>query len=277
MSMEENKLVKAQTPQRETSNEVEIDLLDLLGFYMSKLPFLIIAVVVGAVIAGAYTHFMIPDKFTATSRMYMVSASSDSVVNLADLNIGTSLSNDYVELMKSRPVIEEVIDKLELKYSYERLLGMISLNVVPSTRIMRISATSTDPQEAMDIANQLARTSKVQLPKVMEAPTPSIVEMAVLPTHRSSPSFSKNVMMGALLALVALLGVLTVIYLMDDTIKTSEDLEKAFGVMPLSVIPEGKIEGLRKERADEDKKTSKAGRKKHASRKKSEAGKGARE
>lgn len=276
MSMEENKLIKAQPPRSNGNEEMEIDLLDLLGFYMSKLPLLIIALLIGAVIAGAYTHFLVPDRFTAVSRMYMVSASSDSVVNLADLNIGTNLSNDYVELMKSRPVIEDVIDKLELDYSYEQVVGMISLNVVSNTRIMRIAVTSTDPQEAMAIANQVARTSKVQLPKVMEAPTPSIVEMAVLPTHRSSPSLSRNVMIGALLALVAVLGVLTVIYMMDDTIKTSEDLEKAFGIVALSVIPEGKIEGLQKEDDDDRKPSSKkSGNRKKASRKK--AGKGARE
>lgn len=240
--MEGNKLVTVQASNSGQAVETEIDLVDLFGYYMSRLPLLIAALVVGAVAAGLITHFLIADKYTATSRMYMVSASSDSVVNLTDLNIGTSLSNDYVELMKSRPVIEDVIDKLELDYSYERLLGMIDLSVVSNTRIVRISATSTDPQEAMEIANQVARTSRVQLPKVMEAPSPSIAEAAVLPTRRSSPSLTRNVALGAMLGLLAVLGILTLIYLMDDTIKSSEDVEKAFGVMPLSVIPEGTIE-----------------------------------
>ena len=228
------------------------NLLDLFGFYLSRLPLLIAAVIIGALLAGLFTHFFIPDKYTATSRMYMVSASSDSVVNLADLNIGTSLSNDYVELMKTRPIIEEVIDETGLHYSYEQLLGMIDLSVVFNTRIVKISATSTDPKEAMAIANQMARTSRVQLPKLMEAPMPSIAEMAVLPTRRSSPSLTRNVAFGAVALLTVMLGILTWIYLMDDTIKTSEDLEKAFGVMPLSVIPEGIIEGMKKEEEDTD-------------------------
>lgn len=224
-----------------------IDLVDLFGFYMSRLPLLIAAVLAGALAAGLFTQFFIPDKYTATSRMYMVSASSDSVVNLADLNIGTSLSSDYVELMKTRPIIEEVIDETGVPYSCEQLLGMIDLSVVYNTRIVKISVTSTDPKEAMAVANQMARTSRVQLPKLMEAPMPSIAEMAVLPTRRSSPSLIRNVAFGTLAALALMLVMLTVIYRTDDTIKTSEDLEKAFGVMPLSVIPEGVIEGIKKE------------------------------
>lgn len=248
--MEEKKPVKAQLRKRTADRRETIDIMDLLGFYLSRLPLLIAAAVIGAIAAGLITHFLIPDKFTATSRMYMVSASSDSVVNLADLNIGTSLSSDYVELMQTRPIIEGVIEELGLDYSYERALGMISLSVVPSTRIVKISVTSTDPKEAMAIANQMAKTSRVELPKVMEAPTPTIAEFAVLPTRRSAPSLSRNVTLGAFSLFLVVLCVLTVVYGMDDTIKTSEDLEKAFGILPLSVVPEGKIESLKKD-ADE--------------------------
>ncbi|MBR3108057.1 MAG: capsular polysaccharide biosynthesis protein [Clostridia bacterium] len=244
--MEDKKPTRTQARKPAGRRDDYIDLMDLFGFYMSRLPLLIAAVLTGAVIAGLFTYFMIPNKFTATSRMYMVSASSDSVVNLADLNIGTSLSSDYVELMQTRPIVEDVIDQLGLDYSYEELLGMLSLSVVNNTRIVKISVTSTDPKEAMDIANQMAKTSKVELPKVMEAPTPTIAEMAVLPTRRSSPSLTKNVMLGSVSLLILTLVPLTVVYRMDDTVKTSEDLEKAFGIMPLSVIPEGRIEGLKK-------------------------------
>ena len=235
-----------------SDSDVEIDLLDLLGFYMSRLPLLIAAVVLGALIAGLYTHFFIPDEFTASSRMYMVSASSDTVVNLSDLNLGTSLSNDYVELMKSRPVVEEVIEKLELPYTYSQVVGMVSLSVVNNTRIVRISVTSRDPQEAMDIANQMARTARTQLPKVMTSPPPTIAEYAVLPQSKSAPSMKKNVMIGALLLLVLVIAVLTVQYLLDDTIKSAEDVEKEFGIMPLSVIPEGEIVGLEKHEREND-------------------------
>ena len=177
-------------PSRNIEEVQEIDLLDLFGYYLSRLPLLIAAVIIGALIAGLFTHFLIPEKFTATSRMYMVSSSSDSVVDLSDLNIGASLSNDYVELMKSRPVIEDVIEKQKLDYTYEQVLGMISLSVVSNTRIVKISVTSTDPKEAMEIANQMARTSKRLLPIVMDAPSPTIAEDAVMPTHKSSPSLS---------------------------------------------------------------------------------------
>ena len=242
-----------QTKERD-NQEVEIDLVDLLGYYMSKLPLLIAAIVIGALVAGLITTFMITDRYTATSKMYMVSASSDSVVNLQDLNLGTSLSQDYLELMNSRPAIEDVITKLKLDKTYQEVRNMIDLSVVNNTRIINIAVTSTDPQLAMDIANQMTHTTKVLLPKVMDTPSPSIVEGATLPTSPSGPNLKRNVMLGALFLLVLVLAVLTVFYLMDDTIKTAEDLESVFGVMPLSVVPEGEITGLKKDDSKADRK-----------------------
>lgn len=248
----------------------EIDLLDLLAYYMGRLPLLVAAILIGALLGGVYTRFFIPDRYTAVSKMYMISASSDSVVNLADLNIGSSLSNDYVELMMSRPVLEDIIEQTGLDYTYEQLAGMINLSIVSNTRIVKISATSTDPREAMEIANQLAMSAKIQLPLVMDAPKPSIVENAVLPQHKSSPSMSKNVIVSAMLALVLVLGVLTVFYLLDDTIKTAEQVESEFGVLPLTVIPEGTIEGFSKK--DEDGGRGRSSRRKKKKKKKSGKG-----
>ena len=224
--------------------EVEIDLLDLFYYYRSKSILIIAAFVVGAVIAGCVTHFLIVPKYTATSTMYMVSSSSGSVVDLSDLNIGESLSQDYVELIKTRPILEETIDDLNLDYNYEELLGMLDLSVVANTRIIKIGVTSEDPVEAKNIANDIANKAEKQLPKLMDAPKPNIAEYAIVPQHKSSPSLTKNTMIGALLLMLLVMAVLTVTYLMDDTVKTAEDVEKYFGFMPLTVIPEGKIEGM---------------------------------
>ncbi len=233
--------INANEQERE---EIEIDLLDLFYYYRSKIVWIIAAFIVGALIAGLATQFLITPKYTATSTMYMVSSSSGSVVDLTDLNIGESISNDYIELIKTRPIIDSVIQSEGLDYTYEEMLGMLNLSVVADTRIIKISVTSPDPEEAMLISNDLAVKAEETLPKLMDAPKPNIAEEAILPTHKSSPSLTKNVMIGALLMLLLTLAVLTVMYLMDDTLKSAEDVEKHFGVMPLTVIPEGKLDGF---------------------------------
>lgn len=235
----------------------DIDLIELFSYYLDRIRWLIGAFLIGALLAGLITHFAITPKYTATAKMYMVSASSQSVVDLTDLNIGQSISGDYVELLKTRPVIEGVIQDLNLPYSYSQLVGMLDLSVIETTRVISIKATSTDPREAMNIANALAEQGVSALPKLMETPEPHIAEYAIVPVNKSSPSLTKNTAVGALLALLIMLAIFTTQFVLDDTFKTAEDIEKEFGVMPLSVIPEGKIEGMSSEEAPSKKRRKK--------------------
>ena len=244
-----NQLAEIEMKDRR-SEEIEIDLVELLGFFFRHIIWIILGFLAGAVIAGLVTFYLITPKYTATSKMYMVSSSSQSVVDLTDLNIGQSLSSDYVELLKTRPIIEGVIEEQGLSYNYNEMLNMLQLSVVSGTRIIAIKVTSPDAAEAMNIANALAEKGVSELPKLMETPQPHIAEYAIIPVNPSSPSLSRNVMIGALIGMILVLGILTIRFLMDDTFKYAEDIEREFGVMPLTVIPEGKIEG-----AESDKRT----------------------
>lgn len=260
--METKGNLRTETIQmKEREEEVEIDLLDLLIYYRGRLGFIIGGFLVGAVIMALITIYLITPRYTATSKLYMVSASSDSIVDLTDLNIGTSLSSDYEELLRVRPIFEEVIKKEKLPYSYEQLLDMISISTVTDTRILTIDVESTKPEEAKNIANRLADMAVSELPKLMDTSEPNIAEKAILPKTKSSPSLSRNVIIGAAVGMILVLVILTFFYVTDDTMKTAEDVEKEFGIMPLTVIPEGNVASISDEKEKEIQKQKKRRRK----------------
>ena len=182
--------------------EMEIDLLELLLYYRDRLLWIILGFLAGATIAALITYYLITPVYTATAKMYMVSSSTQSVIDLTDLNIGQSLSKDYVELLKTRPIIEDVIEEQGLDYKYNELLSMLNMAIVADTRIIAIRATSEDPEEAMHIANALADKGVKELPKLMETPQPHIAEYAIIPVNPSSPSLSRNVMIGAMIGMI---------------------------------------------------------------------------
>lgn len=250
--------------------EVEIDLVELVYYLRSKLFWLLLCLIIGAVIAGAVTKLMIAPKYEATSKVYMVSASTDSVVDLTDLNLGTSLSSDYRHLLQTRPIIESMIRDLELEYEYETLISMLRIETISDTRIIAITTTSTDPEEAMVISNSLADRAVTYLPQLMETSEPNIAEYAVYPTNQSSPSFKKNVALGGIGAMAVCMLLFCVHFLMDDTIKSAEDVEKMFGVMPLTIIPEIEVESISDKKEELISKRKKKEAKKRKKRKKGE-------
>ena len=231
-----------QLPAAVDNQETEIDLMELLGVYLSKWYLILIGILAGAVVAGLYTYFLVTPKFSATSKLYMVSNSSDTIVDLTDFNIGNSLSADYEELLKVRPILEEIIEEEGLEYTYEQLRSMVAISTKSNTRILYITVTSPSPSEAMIIANALADKAVEEIPVLMDTAQPNIAERAIVPSTKSSPSMSRNTILGALIGAIIVAAILTVIFLMDDTMTTAEDVQKQLGFMPLTVIPEGDIQ-----------------------------------
>lgn len=65
-------------------------------------------------------------------------------------------------------------------------------------------------------------------------------EAGNLPTFPSSPNLKKNVLLGAVAGVVLSATVIIVLHLMNDTIRTGEDVERYLDVSLMGVIPEMK-------------------------------------
>ena len=221
-----------------TEEETEIDLIDLAWALLDKIHYIVLCFLIGAVIMNAYSYFLVRPTYKSTAKMYVVSASKNSVVDLDALNIGTSLTADYEQLMLSYPVLEQVINKLNLDMDSDTLAKMITLENPTDTRILNINVVSTDPKSARDIANTLMDVSVDYLPKTMSTNAPNVAQKAKLADHKDGPSYTKYTIIGALAGAFLYCMYLVVKYLMDDTIHTADDMEKYFDIVPLAVIPD---------------------------------------
>lgn len=236
--MSENQMIQS-------NDEMEIDLVEIFYLLWDNILKLLVCLAIGAVAMFVYTYFMITPLYKATAKMY-INTSSKAVVDMADLQISSQLRGDYKALMTSRDLLENVIDTLNLEYTSRQLGKMISIENPTDTRIITVTATSADPVEAADIANALANRSKEKLPEIMRSEEPIIYEKAIVPTAKSSPSYTRNTLIGGFIGALLCAGYLIVKYLMNDTIVTPDDTLKYLGVQPLAIIPEGNLGSFNK-------------------------------
>lgn len=228
--------VNQRTPQQES-----VDLMEIAFVLLQRLWLIILCAAIGAASFFSYTYLRVAPTYTTTAKMYVVSASNNSVVNLSDLQLGTNLKADYQQLLKSRPLLEDVIASLNLPVSADDLSKMISIGNPADTRILTVTVTSTSPQQAADIANELANQAKVFLPAVMKMEEPSIYEYALVPTFKSGPDYTRSTLMGALVGGALSAGIVILIHMMNDTLVTPDDVRNYLGITPLATIAEGDL------------------------------------
>ena len=160
--------------------------------------------------------------------------------------------------MSSRPVLQTVIDQLNLDISYTEFKDRLSITNPNNTRILMLTIEDADPVLAKDIVDSVARVSSEYIAETMEMVPPKLIEEGTVAVNKSSPSVSKNALMAALIGGVLMCGIITVRYLLNDAVTTEEDVEKYLGITVLASIP--KRESASKEK--DDKKTPKKSRRK---------------
>ena len=217
--------------------EFEIDLMEVLLRLLEKWKLIIAGALVCAVLMAMYSFILATPMYEATSKLYVLN-SSDSAINLSDLQIGSYLTSDYMEVFDTWEVNEMVRQNLNLSYTREELADMLTLTNPSNTRILNITVTSSDPQEAADIANEYADVAGQYISATMQTDQPRLLSEALTPDKPVSPKKKRNVVLGFLLGALLVCAGVIIQYLLDDKIKNEEDIKKYVGLPTLSVVPD---------------------------------------
>ena len=255
--------------KKNDNEEMEIDLLELLMVMKKHLAAILLAGIVGLVIMFAYTSFLVTPLYSASSMMYVMPDNSNSMNSstLSDMQVGQQLTSDYSSMIKSRSFMEDVIKKLNLTIDYQQLLEKVEVTNPTSSRILQVTVNDPNPQTAADIANEMASVAESKLKEITGMQAIKIYEEAAVPDRPSSPSLKKNCALGLLAGIVLAMAVITILYLLDDTIKTEDDIEKYLGMTTLAVLP---YNGRKQQRQAQKHKKQRAKQERQTSRKREE-------
>ena len=223
---------------RDNRNDViEIDLVELLGVVLHNLWLIIVSGVIVAAIALLASYFLLTPKYESVTKIYVINKSNADTMTYSDLQAGSTLTKDYKELVKSRPVLEEVIAETGIDTELKDLEEQISVEIPTDTRIVSITVEDKDPYEARTIADSVRIAASKHIQAVMDTEAVNVVEEASLPTEKSSPHMLQNTVIGYAIGLFLAIAIVVMKYIMDDTIKTPDDVEKYLGVSVLGSIP----------------------------------------
>ncbi len=218
--------------------EMEIDLVELFYRLLEKIRILILAAVLGALIAAVYTFYFVTPIYEATSRLYVLN-SKDSVVNLSDLQMGSNLANDYIEVFSTWNVSQRVLENLGLegKYTINQAKRMVNVTNSTGTRILNITVASSDNEEARAMALEYARVAKEFIASTMGTDEPTFFEEPLLPTTPSSPNKTQNIAIGFIAGLFVAAAVVVIQFFVDDRVRSAEGIERKLMIPVLGMMP----------------------------------------
>ena len=244
------------------NEEIEIDIGHILSILWDKIMVIIATGIIVGLGAFLVAKFFITPQYESETKLYVLNRANDSATTLSDVQLSTQLTKDYKILVTSAPVMNEVIKELKLDMKASQLASSISVDTPSDTRVLQITVVSDDPYQAKKIADCVAKVSSQKICDIMKIEQVNVIEEGSISEQPAVDTVQKWTLIGLALGIVLSCAVIIVRSMLDDTVKTTEDVEKYFDLSTLAVIPisEGMDDGVGK-----NKKAKKAKKKKSKS------------
>lgn len=178
---------------------VEIDLIEVIYFIWDHLWQIVLCAFLGAFIFFGHDYLVFQPQYATTAKVYVPYASSELLYDETTIPSSDSLVADFRELLLTRPILEQVIENLNLGMDYQQLYSMVSISIGSGSRVLYITVTGEDPATIADIANQLAAMAQAEILPIINTQTPEIVESALVPEPQSRPSSIQKGVKGGIL------------------------------------------------------------------------------
>lgn len=223
--------------EQNNTDEIEIDLREIFAVLMSWLWLILLVAIIAGASAFAYSRFVITPTYESTSRIIILTKQNGNNLQYNDLQMGSQLTKDYAELIQSRYVVEQVIGKFGLDTSYSAFLDNINVVTPKDTRIIDITITNLDPLLAKELVDELRNVAAIRIKEVMDIEAVNVVDEGNVAIKPANPNVKKWTLLGFLAGAFLTAAVVLIRFLMDDTIKSSEDVEKYLGLSTPALIP----------------------------------------
>ena len=222
------------------ANTIEIDVLSLLRTIWRKKFLILLTAILTTGLAFAYSAFLATPQYDSTTRLYVVTQSSDNVAGITnqDLQAGSFLVKDYKEIILSQDVLKNVTTTLGISDDIDDIKEKITVNIPVDTRILSITVRDSDPNQAATIANTLRDEAAKKIIEVTKVSDVTTLEAALPAEKPSTPQTKRNLVLGFVAGAFLATVLVLVLEVLDDRVKRPQDIEEGLGMTLLGVVPQ---------------------------------------
>ncbi|MFL0246151.1 YveK family protein [Candidatus Clostridium stratigraminis] len=217
-----------------------MDFKKFISILKKRFLFICFITLVITLAVGYLSYFVITPIYKADISVIIGNSNNSNEINKQnydDVLMYQKMVKTYSKLIKSRVVAEDVIKNLDLKsMSTSDLLESVTVTPDNETQFLTIAVLSKDPKQAMNIANQFAKSLKSISIKVNEIDIVEIIDEAQLPIEPDSPKPITNIIMAFFVGNMLSIGLAIMDDYLDNTIKTEEDVQMLLGLPVLGTI-----------------------------------------
>lgn len=219
----------------------ELDLKQIFYMFWNRKLYIMIIIFIFLILGGIYTLTMVTPKYNASTTLILAKVDSEKdtqeSITQTDLTLNQKLVSTYGELIKSKSVLREVIENLKANITEEELAKNVSISLVNNTELIKITISDNNSKNAANIANEIADVFAKKVSEIYNINNIHVVDIAEPSNKPYNINHMKDIILFGFLGIVVSTIYVFIANLLDNTIKTSGDIEKRAKLVVLASIP----------------------------------------
>lgn len=225
----------------------EIQLQDILYMLWKRAWIIILISVLSLVTSGVISFFVLePEYETYTTLMLGNPQKVGKAIDYQDIRLNQSLVNTYREIARSKTVLSEVIESLELNMTNNQLMRKVNVSLVSNTEIIKITVLDANPKMAMELTNEIAEVFIKHVVNIMQMENVQVIDPAEMPINPVKPNKRLNVAIAGVLGVMFSVFMVFLLEYLDNTIKSPDDVDKHLNLPIMGIIPTIQVDVLNK-------------------------------
>lgn len=217
----------------------EIDLKELFQIFWEKKSTIILLTAIFMVVGFIYSSFIVVPKYASSTTLVLAQSASQegAGITTTDITLNSKLISTYSKLVKSTGVVRQVITNLGIDDTEESIKANVSVSAEEDSDIIKITVTNADPEKAADIANEMADVFTEKVKEIYKLDNVYSLDPAEVEEAPANISHTKTIIIFGAIGCILAVGYIFILFMLDNSIKTGDDVEKCAHVPVLASIP----------------------------------------
>lgn len=220
----------------------EIDLKELFRIFWEKKSTIILLIAIFMVVGFIYSSFIVVPNYKSSTKLILAQSTtsangSTSGITTTDITLNSKLVSTYSTIVKSDGVIRKVISNLDIDDSEQSIRQNVSVSAEEDTEIIRITVTNTEPEKAAKIANEMAKVFMARVKELYNLENVQTLDPAEPNEIPANINHTKTIIIFGAIGLILAAGYIFILFMLDNSIKSGDDVEKCAHVPVLASIP----------------------------------------
>lgn len=220
----------------EQTNVKTIALKDLWDIFVKRawIMVLVAAIAVGSFFAISKALYV--PEYSSKAEIFVIENNEDKVSS-TDISVGEKLLANCMYAIKSDEVVGQVIANLALSETIGSLSDKITTNNPSGTHFIQVTVRAATPELAKEIVDEVCLESKDAIMENMNYEIHIFQEGRLNSNPSNQTSLTTYILVG-LVAAVLVYGVFFLMFMLDDSVWTDEEIDKYLGISILGDIPD---------------------------------------